>query len=47
MNSILTRLLTWQIGTMIITAAFITALTYQLSWSEFNRSRDMSLEQIA
>lgn len=32
---------------MIITAAFITALTYQLSWSEFNRSRDMSLEQIA
>lgn len=47
LNSILTRLLAWQIGTMIITACFVTALTYQLSWSEFNRSRDMSLEQIA
>lgn len=47
MNSILTRLLTWQIGTLIVTTAFITALTYQLSWSEFNRSRDLSLEQIA
>ncbi|OMG52028.1 hypothetical protein BJN45_15325 [Azonexus hydrophilus] len=47
MNSILTRLLAWQIGTLIVTAAFITALTYQLSWSQFSRDRDRSLEQIA
>lgn len=47
MNSILTRLLAWQIGTLIVTAAFITALTYQLSWSQFSRDRDRSLEQVA
>lgn len=47
MNSILTRLLAWQIGTLIVTAAFITALTYQLTWSEFSRDRDLSLEQVA
>jgi len=46
-NSILTRLLAWQIGTLIVTAAFITALTYQLSWSQFSRDRDRSLEQVA
>jgi signal transduction histidine kinase len=46
-NSILTRLLAWQIGTLIVTAAFITALTYQLTWSQFSRDRDRSLEQVA
>lgn len=47
MNSILGRLLSWQIGTLIITIAFITALTYQTTWNQFNRSRDLALEQIA
>lgn len=47
MNSVLARLLAWQIGTLIITAAFVTALTYRMTWNEFNRSRDLSLEQIA
>lgn len=47
MNSILGRLLSWQIGTLIVTTAFITALTYQTTWSQFNHSRDMALEQIA
>lgn len=47
MNSVLARLLAWQIGTLIITAAFVTALTYRMTWSEFSRSRDLSLEQVA
>ncbi len=47
MNSILTRLLAWQIGTLIITAAFVAALTYQLTWTQFSRDRDLSLEKMA
>lgn len=47
MNSVLARLLAWQIGTLIITAAFVTALTYRMTWTEFSRSRDLSLEQVA
>ncbi len=47
MNSVLARLLAWQIGTLIITAAFVTALTYRMTWNEFSRSRDLSLEQVA
>jgi two-component system OmpR family sensor kinase len=46
-NSVLARLLAWQIGTLIITAAFVTALTYRMTWNEFSRSRDLSLEQVA
>jgi len=46
-NSVLARLLAWQIGTLIVTAAFVTALTYRMTWNEFSRSRDLSLEQVA
>lgn len=47
MNSIRKRLLSWQIGAIIIAALLVSLITYQLAWDGFSRVRDFSLEQIA
>jgi len=46
-NSIRHRLLFWQIGALLVTAALISLLTYELAWRGFRQVRDYGLEQIA
>lgn len=47
LKSIRARLLLWQILAVVLVAAAVSALTYQLAWDGFNRVRDYGLEQIA
>ncbi len=47
MNSIRHRLLFWQISALLVTAALISLLTYELAWRGFRQVRDYGLEQIA
>lgn len=47
MNSIRGRLLFWQITALALTALLVSAITYSVAWSGFNRLRNENLEQIA
>ncbi len=47
MNSIRRQLLIWQITSLLLTGLLVSVLTYSITWSGFNKSRDYTLEQVA
>lgn len=47
MNSIRRQLLIWQITSLLLTGLLVSGVTYSITWSGFNKSRDYTLEQVA
>ncbi|TSA20872.1 MAG: two-component sensor histidine kinase [Betaproteobacteria bacterium] len=47
MNSIRRQLLLWQITALLLTGLLVSVMTYSITWSGFNKTRDYTLEQVA
>ncbi len=47
MNSIRRQLLIWQITSLLLMGLLVSLITYSLTWSGFNKTRDYTLEQVA
>lgn len=47
MNSIRRQLLLWQITALLLTGLLVSVITYSITWSGFNKTRDYTLEQVA